>query len=661
MKPKFIQKLSAILTAGCLLVAALPVFAAASNIEVVFTDVTATDTTTLSGEAKIMVSVKGAGGNVSIAQTALAFSGDLNYKSIHFLQGQDDPDNGYTFISPNSASVNSEKKLIPSIIAAKTPLTFTDDTTDLFVLTFSGSAGDTVTLSMTDFEGTYCTVDGTDVKPSDSSQITVAASSEANESKTATVRLTMDQVTDFTTGGNTKYPDSGVTLKITSETTSGYTISTVLGDAHRDNTTIPTFTVTNEVLASDTYTVEISGIGYITYRQTGVTFDEALEITNADFIPGDVYPDGAVDSTDKQLCESAIETGEYNEAADFNRDGVVDQYDLAIFDNIPDDDDDDDVVEGAPAKMATPVVRGGSNQITVSWAKLDDDSVTGYIITYGTRVDALTSSREITDPDTTSATITGLTAGTTYYVRIAAKNEVGTGTASNLASASTTATSGGGTGGGNSGGNSGGNNTGGNTGTVISGGNNTGGTTIENETFTDLGGYDWAKDSIYTLKNMGIINGVTETTYSPSSNIKRGDFMLILTRMLTINDAFTENFADVPVGSYYYDAIGSAKVAGIALGSGENFMPDNSITRQDLITLAYRAFLNAGYITEATDTTSLDVFADKDSISEYALTSMASMVAAGIIQGNDGNVNPLGNATRAEVAVMCARLVALMN
>lgn len=53
MKPKFIQKLSAILTAGCLLVAALPVFAAASNIEVVFTDVTATDTTTLSGKLKL--------------------------------------------------------------------------------------------------------------------------------------------------------------------------------------------------------------------------------------------------------------------------------------------------------------------------------------------------------------------------------------------------------------------------------------------------------------------------------------------------------------------------------------------------------------------------------------------------------------------------------
>ena len=41
---------------------------------------------------------------------------------------------------------------------------------------------------------------------------------------------------------------------------------------------------------------------------------------------------------------------------------------------------------------------------------------------------------------------------------------------------------------------------------------------------------------------------------------------------------------------------------------------------------------------------------------------MASMVNAGIIKGSDnGGVNPKGNATRAEVAVMCARLVELMN
>ena len=157
------------------------------------------------------------------------------------------------------------------------------------------------------------------------------------------------------------------------------------------------------------------------------------------------------------------------------------------------------------------------------------------------------------------------------------------------------------------------------------------------------------------------MSGVSDTEFAPASNIKRGDFILILTRMLGVNNEFTENFADVPESAYYYQAIGSAKAAGIAQGSGENFMPENSITRQDLITLAYRAFLAKGYIAETEDFTSLDAFADKGDISDYAETAMASMVKAGIIQGSNGNVNPKGFATRAEVAVMCARLLELMK
>ncbi len=131
--------------------------------------------------------------------------------------------------------------------------------------------------------------------------------------------------------------------------------------------------------------------------------------------------------------------------------------------------------------------------------------------------------------------------------------------------------------------------------------------------------------------------------------------------MLSIDNEFDENFEDVPEDSYYYDAIGKAKAAGIAQGSGTEFMPENSITRQDLIILAYRAFLSFGYIEETTELSALDEFTDKDDIAEYAQYGMASMVSAGIITGYDGLVNPLGNATRAETAVMCARLLELMD
>lgn len=650
MKHTWRARIGTLAIAACLAFSSMPVFAdGAKQITVHFEDITATDATTLSGEAKVKVSVQGADGNVSIAQTALDFNGDLKYKSVNYLQGSDNPGGGDSQIT----SINGNK-ITTGIISSKSGMNF-GSSEDLFVITFSGEPGKETTLSLSDLENTYFTIDGQEYFPDSTAQITLKTSEKENKGKTATVKLTMDKVTGFSGAAKT-----GITVKITSEKTDNYSIDTMLDNTliskggHRDGTsTIPKFTVENTVLADDTYTVEVAGIGYITYTKTGVTFDKALEITNAEFIPGDVNGDGKVDAGDKALAKEYVKNGEKNEAADFNRDGKVDAEDLTVFDGIAD--------KTVPAKMTAPTVTGGSKKITVKWTKPADESITGYTIKYGTSKDKLTSTKEIDKADTVSTDITGLSANTTYYLQIAAKNADGTGEFSDIVNAKTDAENtqgGGGTGGG---GGSGGGSTGGGGYTPSNPGTTTPTNPTNGETFTDLENHAWAKDAIYTLKNKGIISGISDTEFAPANNIKRGDFILILTRMLSVNNEFTENFADVPESAYYYNAIGSAKAAGIAQGSGENFMPENSITRQDLITLAYRAFLAKGYITETDDFTSLDAFADKGDISDYAQIAMASMVKAGIIQGSNGNVNPKGNATRAEVAVMCARLVELMK
>ncbi len=667
-----------ILVAAMAAAGMLPVIAEEQpGVRIVLEDVTATDTTTLAGEAKIKVSVEGVTGGVSVAQLNMAFEGDLQYKSITYLTGSNNPAEGCALISPNAAVANAQKRVMPSIISMKTPLPFSGKT-ELFILTFSGEAGGAVTLRLNDLSNSYFTVDGEDIAPSETSEIAgVTASSSGNTGKEATVKVTLDKVADFAAATeNGEYASSGLELKITGE--NGYEIYTVLNNVpitkggHRDaSVTIPTFTISNTVVDGAPYTVELSGIGYVPYKATGVLFDEPLKISTDEFIPGDVNGDGKVDAVDKQLCQAAVDDpANATDATDFNRDGRTDKYDMQVFDGIADE-------TAVPAKMAAPTVTGGNGRITVTWVKPDDETVTGYTIRYGTSASNLAQTKEITSASSTSDTITGLSAGTTYYVSIAAKNQAGAGAFSDVASG-TTNTNTGGTGGpggsiGGTGGNTGspGNpgtpgNTGGpgNTGNP-SGTDNPGSGTPTSppsgETFTDLANYDWAKDAIYLLKDRGIISGVSETEYAPGEQIKRGDFILILTRMLDINNAFTENFADVPEGSYYYQAIGSAKAAGVAMGDGGNFMPDDSITRQDLITLAYRAFLERGYIAETTDLSALDVFADRDAISDYAKTAMASMVSSGIIQGSDGYVNPLDNATRAEVAVMCAGLLDLMQ
>lgn len=644
MKQTWRAKILSTAIAACLAFSSMPAFAdGTKQIKVTLTNVTATDAATQYGEAKIKVSISGADGNISAVQNAFTFEG-LDYKNVQFLKGENNPPE-CIWVSPDKAKANADKKFSVGI-AAPGGIAFGDNE-EVYIITFSGEPGKKVTLDVAD--GTFCVTDGgSKITASAEGTCEAAASAKENKSIDAVIKLTMDKITGFNAAAET-----GITLKITNQTTKGYMITDILSNkavqegGHRESTDIPTFTVKNSVLAGDKYTVELYGVGYVTYKKTDVTFDKPLEITNADFVPGDVNDDGKVDADDKALAEKS-KNGDYNEAADFDRNGKTDLADMKVFDGISD--------KTVPAKMTAPTVTGGSKKITVKWTKPTDESITGYTIKYGTNKDKLTSTKEIDKADTVNAEITGLSASTAYYLQIAAKNASGTGEYSDIANAKTDSDStqgGGGTG--DSGGSSGG---------FSGGGATTPGTTTQpstTETFTDLENHAWAKDAIYTLKNKGIISGISDTEFAPANNIKRGDFILILTRMLSVNDTFTENFADVPESAYYYNAVGSAKAAGIAQGSGENFMPENSITRQDLITLAYRAFLAKGYITETDDTASLDAFADKGDISDYAGTAMASMVKAGIIQGSNGNVNPKGFATRAEVAVMCARLCELMK
>ena len=651
MKFKPMQKAGALAVAVCLALSAMPVFAAdADKIEVILTDVTETDLTTLSGEAKIKVSVKGAAGDISEANAAFTFSGDLNYKSVDFLKGSDDYSTGDFRVATDRAEANAKNGFSAGFISS-TPIK-ADDETELFIITFNGEAGKSVTVTL-DKEHTFLTVEGKKTAALDNTALSVTAIESTNESTNASVKLTMDKVPNFNAGN----ADGVVTLSITNERTKNV-IKTKLSDEYRGSGTTASFTVENAVLKNDTYTVEISGSGYIPYKKTGVTFDKPLELTNADFIPGDVNNDGKIDEADKTKIDEIISAKDYSIAADFNRDGYVNEDDAAILGT--------GEISSKPAKMSKPTVTGGNKKITVKWNKAGDADVTGYTIKYGTSSTNLSNTKDIDKADTTSTDITGLLANTTYYVQIAAKNSNGTGDFSDTANAKTDAdtTTGGGGGGGGGAGGGGGSSSGGSTGGSTGGGAiypTTPTTPEKTETFTDLENHAWAKDSIYALKAKGIISGVSETEFAPANNIKRGDFILILTRMLSVNNEFTENFADVPESAYYYNAVGSAKAAGIASGDGANFMPEDSITRQDLITLAYRAFLAKGYIEETEDYTVLDTFADKDNISDYAAAPMASMVKAGIIQGSEGNVNPKGNATRAEVAVMCARLCEMMK
>lgn len=126
--------------------------------------------------------------------------------------------------------------------------------------------------------------------------------------------------------------------------------------------------------------------------------------------------------------------------------------------------------------------------------------------------------------------------------------------------------------------------------------------------------------------------------------------MLINTLGLTAD--FTENFDDVKPGAYYHNAVGIAKKLGIAAGSGNNrFNPTESISRQDMMVLSARALEKYQGLKVADNSAVLEKFSDKGDIAEYAVSNLATLVDAGLIEGSGNKLNPRSYTTQVEVAV----------
>lgn len=178
--------------------------------------------------------------------------------------------------------------------------------------------------------------------------------------------------------------------------------------------------------------------------------------------------------------------------------------------------------------------------------------------------------------------------------------------------------------------------------------------------FTDMGKYGWAAPSVDFLYESKVTTGTTSTTYGPSGNITRGDFVLMLSRAFSFSDYGSDNFSDVPANSYYAKAIASAKSMGIAQGSNGKFNPTAALTREDAMVLLQRTMSRTGRSIADASSSYLDRFSDGSAVSSYAKSAVAALIQAGIIQGdNTGKINPKGSLTRAEMAVILHRVLTL--
>ncbi len=127
----------------------------------------------------------------------------------------------------------------------------------------------------------------------------------------------------------------------------------------------------------------------------------------------------------------------------------------------------------------------------------------------------------------------------------------------------------------------------------------------------------------------------------------------------TLLYVYTGTFKDLPNGAYYTGYAEWAYIYGIMNGvSDTKFSPNSYITRQDICVLFYRYLIN---YTGKKLSTEAAAFTDEADVASYALDAVHAMKNIGVLSGySDGSVHPRGYATRAEVATMFERLYTWM-
>ena len=157
----------------------------------------------------------------------------------------------------------------------------------------------------------------------------------------------------------------------------------------------------------------------------------------------------------------------------------------------------------------------------------------------------------------------------------------------------------------------------------------------------------WAREAIKKATALGFIQG-SDGKVNPKSHISRGEFTKIIVSMLGL-DANIENninFTDVNGGDWFYSYVNAAYKAGIIKGDGEKFNPNDNISREQMATIIVRA-LGLKHQNPSTE------IKDIDKVSPWAREDVETLVALGLMTGNEGRFDPKSNATR-EMAVVVA-------
>lgn len=172
----------------------------------------------------------------------------------------------------------------------------------------------------------------------------------------------------------------------------------------------------------------------------------------------------------------------------------------------------------------------------------------------------------------------------------------------------------------------------------------------------DITGHVYEKE-MRSLESLKIMNGDGKGNFFPNQLVTRAQFAAFLNRALKLPDVATNPFIDT-VNHSLASEVSNAAAAGIINGVGEGkFMPDRTLTREEIALMVSRVVKSKGLMASPTQTPS---FTDGKDIKYF--NDIQPIFAYGLMEGySDGTFRPKEQATRAQTAAVIYKMYYLLQ
>lgn len=174
--------------------------------------------------------------------------------------------------------------------------------------------------------------------------------------------------------------------------------------------------------------------------------------------------------------------------------------------------------------------------------------------------------------------------------------------------------------------------------------------------FLDTYGH-WAEQEIVDMTGREIVHGVSETMFMPEKRITRAEFTALLVRMLGIEPASENLFADINSADWFAGEVNAAAKAGLTAKADGVFDANAAIPREEMAYMLKKAYeLKVG-----TAQGTAKVFTDSNFVGAEFKEAVDFVSGLGLISGyEDGSFRPQGKLSRAEAVKVLSKLFEVM-